>query len=85
MISTKGKLIERFKSLPNDFTFDELIRLFAAFGFELSNKGNTSGSRIAFIKEEETFTMHKPHPDNCIKKGTLKGIRDYLDSKGLLE
>lgn len=84
-MSTKGKLKERFKSLPSDFTFEEVVRLFASFGFELSNKGNTSGSRVAFCKNDETFTMHRPHPDHTVKKGTLKNIKDYLESKGLLE
>lgn len=27
-MSTKEKLKERFKTLPSDFTFDELVRLF---------------------------------------------------------
>ena len=84
-MTTKGKLKERFKSLPNDFTFDKLIRLFASVGFTLSNKGGTSGSRVAFTNGEDTFTMHKPHPDSVVKKGTLKAIQDYIESKGLLE
>ena len=58
--------------------------LFSVFGFELDNKGRSSGSRVAFIKGEETFTMHKPHPGNIVKKGTLKSIKEYFDEKGLL-
>lgn len=83
-MSTKGKLKERFCSLPNDFTFEELTRLFSVLGFELDNKGKSSGSRVAFTKGEETFTMHKPHPGNIVKKGTLKNIKDYFEEKGLL-
>ena len=47
-MSTKDKLTKRFKSLPSDFTFDELVRVFASVGFTLDNKGNTSGSRVRF-------------------------------------
>lgn len=83
-MSTKGKLKDRFCSLPNDFTFEELIRLFSSFGFELDNKGKSSGSRVAFIKDDDTFTMHKPHPGNIVKKGTLKNIKEYLEEKDLL-
>ena len=37
-MSTKEKLLERFKSLPSDFTFDETVRLFAIFGYDISLK-----------------------------------------------
>ena len=47
-MGTREKLIERFKTIPSDFTFDELERLLAIFGFEHSNKGKTSGSRVVF-------------------------------------
>ena len=44
-MGTKEKLIERFKSLPANFTFEEMERLLSIFGYEKSNKGKTSGSR----------------------------------------
>ena len=46
MMGTKEKLIERFRSLPTDFTFDEMEKLLGYFGYERSNKGKTSGSRV---------------------------------------
>lgn len=45
----KEKLVARLKSRPRDFTFEELERLLRYFGFVRSNKGRTSGSRVAFI------------------------------------
>ena len=33
-MGTKEKLIERFKALPSDFTFDELEKLLKCFGYE---------------------------------------------------
>lgn len=85
-MSTKEKLIERFKSLPSDFTFDELVRLFTAFGFELSNKGATSGSRVVFKnqKKKKKITLHKPHPGNTINTVAMKSIYAYLKGIKLL-
>jgi len=40
-MSIKDKLIERFKKQPNNFTWEELVRLFAYFGFDVYNKGKT--------------------------------------------
>lgn len=55
-MGTKEKLIERFKLQPNDFTWDELVRLFSILGYETDNKGKTSGSRVIFYKGESTYT-----------------------------
>lgn len=56
------------------FSFEELVRLFASIGYELDNKGKSSGSRVAFINKDAIFTMHTPHPGNLVKKGTLKMV-----------
>ena len=61
-MGTKEKLTERFKSQPKDFTWNEYVRLFGALGFEPSNKGRTSGSRVIFTKGDMSHTAHKPHP-----------------------
>ena len=48
----KEKLIERLKSKPKTFTFDDAESLLRYFAYERSNKGRTSGSRIMFVSEE---------------------------------
>ena len=85
-MGTKEKLIERFKRQPKDFTFDELIRLFQVLGFELSQKGKTSGSRIEFVNQEKglSYSAHKPHPDNTIKSYVMKQILEFLTSNQLI-
>ena len=83
-MSTKDKLIERFLALPNDFSFEELVRLMGGFGFSLSNKGSTSGSRVSFDKGKESLMIHRPHPGNTVKKGALKSVKKYLETKGLV-
>jgi hypothetical protein len=82
-MSTKDKLVERFKSQPSDFTFEELVRLFRIFGFTIDNKGKTSGSRITFLKGDKVFDMHKPHPSNIVKEYVMKNVLKFLANNGL--
>ena len=79
-MSTKDKLIERFQSLPSDFSFDELKRLMGYWGFTMINLGATSGSRMGFKKGDVLIKMHKPHPGKIVGRKTLKSIRDYIYS-----
>ena len=86
-MSTRDKLVKRFKAMPRDFTFDEMIRLFAAFGFEVDNKGGTSGSRLALINREKglSYNMHRPHPDNAIKMYVMRQVMEFMVENGLIE
>lgn len=83
-MSTKEKLIERFKSLPSDFTFDELVRLFETYGFLIDNKGKTSGSRVRFTCGTVSFICHRPHKHQVMKKATLRDVYNFLFYKQLL-
>jgi hypothetical protein len=85
-MGTKEKLIERFKRQPKDLTFNELKRLFLVLGFEISQKGKTSGSRIEFVNSEKelSYGAHKPHPDNAIKSYVMKQILEFLTSNKLI-
>jgi len=86
-MSTKDKLIKRFKAQRRDFTFDEMIRLFAVFGFFPDNKGSTSGSRLSLINTEKalSYNMHKPHPGSIIKMYVMKQVLEYLIDNGFIE
>lgn len=84
-MSGKEKLIARFCSMPSDFTWDEMTRLLTSLGYEQSNKGKTSGSRIIFKNEgKKPIMLHKPHPRNIIKEYALKQVYDYLKNEGLI-
>lgn len=50
-MNKKEKLIKCFRTLPKDFTFEEVEALFGCCGFLLENKGATSGSRVKFYNE----------------------------------
>ena len=48
----KEKLIQRLKSKPKDFTFQEAETLLGYLEYIRSNKGKTSGSRVVFESNE---------------------------------
>jgi hypothetical protein len=79
-MSSHEKLLERFLRLPKDFTWDELTRLIARYGYCQSNKGKTSGSRVRFEKEDSDICLdlHRPHPRNILKPYQMFDILDFL-------
>ena len=82
-MGTKEKLVERLKTIPADFTFDEAKRLLSQLGYRMSNKGMTSGSRVSFSSPGKTPVMlHKPHPGNEMKRYAVKQLLDYLMKNG---
>jgi hypothetical protein len=85
-MGTKEKMIERFKRQPKDFTFNELIRLFQVLGFEVSQKGKTSGSRVEFVNNEKelSYGAHKPHPDSALKSYAMKQVLEFLTSNKII-
>ena len=85
-MGTKEKLLERLKSLPKDFTFDEAERLLNLFGYVKSNKGKTSGSRVPFFKDGYIpVFMHRPHPQNVLKGYAVKQLLNELINNGDIE
>jgi len=86
-MGTKEKLIERFKTQPKNFTFNEMKSLMGGFGFELSNKGKTSGSRVRFQHTELKIIIdiHKPHTSGApIRETTMKDIFNTLSNSNLI-
>ena len=85
-MGTKEKLVERFKKKPKDFTYDETVGLLSYFGYEVHNKGATSGSRVRF-KNMQTgiyIDIHRPHPGSIMKEWMLKAIYQHLKSNNLI-
>ena len=73
------KEIERLKSKPKDFTYDELKRILNYFGFIEDNKGKTSGSAVIFRKDGKKIELHKPHPRNQLKSYQVNNILKLLN------
>ena len=80
----KEKLIARLKSNPKDFTFEEMETLLITLGFEKSNKGKTSGSRVKFMKDDIPIILHKPHPRKELLAYQIKQIIEILEKEELI-
>ncbi|MBQ8505977.1 MAG: type II toxin-antitoxin system HicA family toxin [Clostridia bacterium] len=81
----KEKLIERLKSRPKDFTFEEAETLLRYFGYQRSDKGRTSGSRVMFVCDDHPpILLHKPHPRKELLSYQVKQLIEALEQEGLL-
>lgn len=81
----KEKLIERLKTKPKTFTFDDAEALLRYLSYRRSNKGKTSGSRIMFVSDTHPpILMHKPHPRKELLEYQIKQLIDTLEQEGLL-
>jgi predicted RNA binding protein YcfA (HicA-like mRNA interferase family) len=85
-MSQREKLIDRLLSIPKDFTWEELIKVLKAFGFDELKGGKTSGSRRKFVDENKNIIdLHKPHPANILKGYAIKDVIETLRLKGYLK
>jgi HicA toxin of bacterial toxin-antitoxin, len=85
-MSKKEKLIDRLLSVPKDFTWDELGRILASYGYREMNTGKTGGSKRKFVDaDKKIIALHKPHPGNIIKEYALKQVIDHLKEKGKIK
>ena len=82
----KEKLLKRLKSNPKDFTFEEAATLLRALGYQESNKGKTSGSRVLFANQEHNtkILLHKPHPRKELLAYQIHLLIAHLTQEGLL-
>ena len=85
-MSRKEKLIERLKSQPKDFTFQEAVALLSLLGYALNNKGKTSGSRVEFVNSEtgHKVLLHKPHPRNYFLPYQVRKLVAKLEEGGAI-
>ena len=80
-MSKLEKLIIRLLSLPKDFTYQELKTVLLAIGYA---EMEGSGSRICFKKETHKIKLHKPHPENIMKRYQLDLVIEELKKQGLI-
>jgi len=83
-MSKKEKLIQRIKSKPRDFTFDELESLLLSFGFEKCKTGKSGGSRVKYICGKIIIRIYKPHPGNILKPYQIAHVLDDIRKAGLI-
>lgn len=83
-MSKKDKLLERLLKRPIDFTYDEVRTFLGHLNYKEDNRGRTSGSRVAFVHEhtKHIIILHKPHPNNILKKYQLDELKCIEKSRG---
>ena len=80
------KAKDRLRMKPKDYTYTEAKYILSQLGFEESQKGRTSGSRVAFYRksDEKVIMLHKPHPGDVMKVGAVKQLLEFLMDLGEL-
>jgi predicted RNA binding protein YcfA (HicA-like mRNA interferase family) len=75
------KLLIKFKTIPADLTWSELIKILNHYEFyEITKKGKTGGSRVKFAnKETVIINLHKPHPSNIVKPYIIRQVIEKLE------
>lgn len=85
-MSQQEKLVSRLLTVPKDFTWDELIKMLALFGYKETRGGKTGGSRRRFTdNNKNTITLHKPHPSNILKTYAIREVIAHLKAEGHLK
>lgn len=72
-MTKSAKLISRLRTIPADFTWDELVTVLSSLGFhDISDK---PGSYRTFASGDgKKLFLHKPHPQNIVKRYVLREI-----------
>jgi hypothetical protein len=84
-MSKHKKLLQRFLSMPNDFTWRELKALLSDFGFAEGKTGRTGGSRVRFDhKTAFPIILHRPHPTQVLKRYQIEQIEESLRKEGFI-
>jgi hypothetical protein len=66
--------------VKSDIPWKNIESLFLALGGEVSQG---RGSRVRVLLNGVRAVFHQPHPQREAPKGTIKGVRDFLESAGI--
>ncbi len=79
----REKRITRLKTVPADFTWQELTAILKTLGYQ---QVQGSGSRVKFDNgnADQMINLHKPHPGNIVKRYALRQLIEKLEQSGLI-
>jgi hypothetical protein len=80
-MSKLEKLKARLLSEPKDFTYQELVILFSAYGFEELKKTGSSSRKLVNRETGEVFNLHEPHPEKTLKSYVIKAAIEIISLK----
>jgi hypothetical protein len=84
-MNKRDKLLEKLLTKPKDFTWHELTKVLAIFGYEQISGGKTGGSRARFIHDDyPPIILHKPHPRPILKRYQIEAIINLLKQENLI-
>ena len=84
-MARQEKLVRRFRGRPNDFTWQELVRLLEGLGYSEAGTGKSGGSRRRFIHPAApAINLHKPHPGSVVKRYVIGDILRLLTEENLI-
>jgi hypothetical protein len=66
--------------IKSDILWKNVESLFVALGGEVSQG---RGSRVRVLLNGVRAVFHQPHPQREAPRGTIKGVRDFLESAGI--
>lgn len=77
------KLFEKFKTIPADLEWNELIKILRYCDFKMIEG---RGSRVKFYNQANqcVIQIHRPHPQKIVKRYVIRQILKLLHRKGLL-
>jgi predicted RNA binding protein YcfA (HicA-like mRNA interferase family) len=77
------KLIVKLKESPKDFKYSQLCKVMQYLGYIEDAGGRTTGSAVNFIDDDNnSITIHKPHPGDELHSPTVKRVVKYLIERG---
>ncbi|MBE2895520.1 type II toxin-antitoxin system HicA family toxin [Pasteurellaceae bacterium HPA106] len=82
-MSKAEKLLLKLVQARSTFVWTDLVTLLTQLGYE---KKEMAGSRVRFYHPKTThlILLHKPHPENYIKGGALKSVKESLKQENYL-
>ena len=84
-MTRKEKLLAKLKRRPKDFSWNELTALLRGFGYKEFKPGKSGGSRRRFIHATAPpIILHKPHPDNDLKRYIIDYVIEILEREGMI-
>jgi hypothetical protein len=76
-MSKLQKALARLLAKPVDYTWDELLSLTIALGYELRTSGG-SGRKFFDPATKALFFMHEPHPSRILKAYQVRAVIQFL-------
>lgn len=82
-MSKHEKRLERLKTKPRDFTWDEATAVLAACGFDLVRQ---NGSHRTYLNRHADlmFNIAEPHPGNELKTYQVNALLKILEEAGCI-